>query len=117
MARARLAVLIDAENVSGNRAEHLMQLVRERARPTVRRAYGDWTNTTLASWKKYLHPLAIRPVQQFHYTQGKNASDATLIMDAMELLHMRRVDGFCIVSSDSDFEGLASRLQESGLMV
>ena len=108
---------LELKTQSGNRAAHLMQLVRERGRPTVCRAYGDWTNTTLASWKKYLHPLAIRPVQQFHYTQGKNASDATLIMDAMELLHMRRVDGFCIVSSDSDFVGLACRLQESGLMV
>lgn len=115
--RPRLAVLIDAENVSGNRAAQLMQLVNERGRPTVCRAYGDWTNSTLASWKKCLHALGIRPVQQFHYSQGKNASDATLIMDAMELLHSRRVDGFCIVSSDSDFVGLAGRIQEAGLMV
>lgn len=116
-ARPRLAVLIDAENVSGHRAAQLMQLVSERGRPTVCRAYGDWTNSTLASWKKSLHALGIRPVQQFHYSQGKNASDATLIMDAMELLHSRRVDGFCIVSCDSDFVGLAGRIQEAGLMV
>lgn len=115
--RPRLAVLIDAENVSGNRAAHLMQLVNERGRPTVCRAYGDWTTNTLASWKKSLHPLAIRPVQQFHYSQGKNASDAALIMDAMELLMLSRVDGFCIVSSDSDFVGLVCRIQESGHMV
>lgn len=117
IARPRLAVLIDAENVSGNLAAHLMQLVNERGRPTVCRAYGDWTTSALNSWKKCLHPLAIRPVQQFHYTQGKNASDATLIMDAMELHHMRKVDHFCLVSSDSDFVGLTCRLQESGSLV
>jgi hypothetical protein len=115
--RPRLAVLIDAENVSGQHAAQLMQLVKQRGRPTVCRAYGDWTSDFLLSWKKALHTQGIRPVQQFHYTQGKNASDATLIMDAMEVLHSGRVEGICIVSCDSDFVGLACRIQEAGLCV
>ena len=112
--RPRLAVLIDAENVSGHRANQLMQLVKERGRPVVCRAYGDWTTDNLLSWKKWLHALGIRPVQQFHYAGGKNASDTALIMDAMELLHRRRLDAYCIVSSDSDFVGLVGRIQEFG---
>lgn len=115
--RPRLAVLIDAENVSGHRASQLMQLVNERGRPVVCRAYGDWTTDHLIAWKKWMHPLGIRPVQQFHYRNGKNASDSALIMDAMELLHRRRLDAYCIVSSDSDFVGLAGRIQEFGPMV
>jgi len=115
--RPRLAVYIDAENVSGQHAEQLMQLVNQRGRATLCRAYGDWTTNQLLSWKKWLHPLGIRPVQQFHYSQGKNASDATLIMDVMERLQRRRVYGICIASCDSDFVGLVGRIQEHGPLV
>jgi uncharacterized LabA/DUF88 family protein len=115
----RLAVLIDAENISATHAAHLMELVTQQGNPTIRRAYGDWTNQHLASWRKVLEKLVIRPVQQFHYSKGKNATDSALIMDAMELLHERerRVDGFCIVSSDSDYTGLAGRIREAGLAI
>lgn len=115
----RLAVLIDAENISATHTARLMELVGRRGNPTIRRAYGDWTNQHLASWRKVLQAHIIRPVQQFHYSKGKNATDSALIMDAMELLHERdrRVDGFCIVSSDSDYTGLASRIREAGLAI
>ncbi len=115
--RPRLAVLIDAENAYAAQAHQLMALIADHGKATVRRAYGDWTTTQLAPWKKILHTLAIRPCQQFRYTRSKNVSDSALIMDAMELLHSRSVDGFCIVSSDSDFTGLAGRIQEAGLPV
>ena len=115
--RPRLAVYIDAENVSGQHAEQLMHLVNQRGRATLCCAYGDWTTDYLLSWKKWLHPLGIRPVQQFHYSQGKNASDAALIMDVMERLHRGRVDGICIASCDSDFVGLVGRVQEHGPLV
>jgi uncharacterized LabA/DUF88 family protein len=113
----RLAVLIDAENLSGAHAPQLMSLVARLGKPIIRRAYGDWTTSQLTLWKSMVHTLAIRPYQQFHYRRSKNASDAALIMDAMELLHQRRVDGFCLVSSDSDFTGLAARIQEAGVPV
>lgn len=116
--RPRLAVLIDAENAHASQAEALMKLIAEQhGKPTVRRAYGDWTTAQLGPWKKVLHTLAIRPCQQFRYSKGKNASDSALIMDAMDLLHAGSVDGFCIVSSDSDYTGLAGRIQEAGLAV
>lgn len=115
--RPRLAVYIDAENVSGQHAEQLMRLVNQRGRATLVHAYGDWTTDYLLSWKKWLHPLGIRPVQQFHYTNGKNASDATLIMDVMERLQRRRLDAICIASCDSDFVGLVGRVQEHGPLV
>ena len=110
----RLAVLIDAENISPAWSAQLMAQVAERGAATIRRAYADWTSPYLASWKKPLNALAIRPCQQFNYTRRKNATDSALIMDAMELLHARerRVDGFCIVSSDSDYTGLAGRIRE-----
>jgi DNA-binding LacI/PurR family transcriptional regulator len=115
----RLAVLIDAENMSAMCSTELMQLAGERGNLLIRRAYADWTSQHLAGWRKVLEAHVIRPVQQFHYSQGKNASDSALIMDAMELLHerKRRVDAFCIVSSDSDYTGLASRIREAGLAV
>lgn len=115
--RPRLALLIDAENLSGAHAQRLMAMVKQLGQPIIRRAYGDWTTSHLALWKGVLHALAIRPYQQFHYRNGRNASDAALIIDAMELLHQRRVDGFCLVSSDSDFTGLAARIQEAGVPV
>jgi len=114
---ARLAVLIDADNA---RALYLDQLVVELAkygRASVRRAYGDWTSTQLGSWKAELLRHSIQPMQQFSYTTGKNATDSALIIDAMDLLHAGHVDGFCLVSSDSDFTRLASRIREDGLVV
>lgn len=113
----RLGLLIDAENFSGAHAPQMLARVKRLGRPIVRRAYGDWTTSQLMPWKGVLHTLAIRPCQQFHYRNGRNASDAALIMDAMEMLYERRVDGLCIASSDSDFTGLAARYQEAGLRV
>lgn len=113
----KLAVLIDAENAQ---ASVIVDLLREVARygtATIKRAYGDWTTTHLNSWRETLLSLAIQPIQQFQYTTGKNASDSALIIDAMDLLHGGRVDGFCLVSSDSDFTRLATRVREAGLAV
>jgi hypothetical protein len=83
----------------------------------VKRAYGDWTTPNLRAWKETLHTMAIQPVQQFSYTTGKNSTDASLIIDAMDLLHSQNLDGFCIISSDSDFTRLATRIREAGLVV
>jgi len=114
---ARLAVLIDADNA---RAQHISQLLVEVARfgrASVRRAYGDWTSTQLTSWKAELLQHSIQPIQQFSYTTGKNATDSSLIIDAMDLLHAGNLDGFCLVSSDSDFTRLAARIREDGKVV
>ena len=114
---ARLAVLIDADNA---RAQHISQLLVEVARfgrASVRRAYGDWTSTQLTSWKAELLQHSIQPIQQFSYTTGKNATDSALIIDAMDLLHAGNLDGFCLVSSDSDFTRLAARIREDGKVV
>jgi uncharacterized LabA/DUF88 family protein len=113
----RLAVLIDADNAQASVAQELLTEVSRYGTATVKRAYGDWTTPNLRNWKEHLHKLAIQPVQQFSYTSGKNATDASLIIDAMDLLHSGRFDGFCLVSSDSDFTRLATRLRESGVIV
>lgn len=113
----RLAVLVDADNAQAAVARELMAEVARYGTATVKRAYGDWTTPNLGSWKDTLHDLAIQPVQQFRYTTGKNATDSALIIDAMDLLHGGKVDGFCIVSSDSDFTRLATRIREAGLSV
>ena len=113
----RLAVLIDAENVSAHIIEPLLQEVAKYGTANVKRIYGDWTNNQLHSWKDKLNKLALQPIQQFRYTTGKNATDSALIIDAMDLLYTGNFDGFCIVSSDSDFTRLASRIRESGLIV
>jgi uncharacterized LabA/DUF88 family protein len=113
----RLAVLIDADNAQAAIAQELVSEVSRYGTATVKRAYGDWTTPNLKSWKEHLHKLAIQPIQQFSYTVGKNATDSSLIIDAMDLLHSGRVDGFCLVSSDSDFTRLATRLRESGVVV
>lgn len=113
----RVAVLIDAENARAAQLAQVMAHAKTVGRPTVRRAYGEWTGSQLQPWKKELEAHAIRPCQQFRYARGKNAADTVLIMDAMELLHERCVDAFCIVSSDSDYTGLAGRIQEAGLTV
>jgi hypothetical protein len=113
----RLAVLIDAENTNPAHVPALLARVQSLGRPALRWAYGDWTTTQLTPWKKHLLTLGIRPRQQFRAVKGKNSSDAALIVDAMDLLHGGRVDGFCIVSSDSDYAVLAARIREAGLPV
>src|SRR5690606_17939637 len=113
----RLAVLIDADNAHAAVIEGLLAEIARFGEATVKRIYGDFTSSSSAGWKKVLNRHAIKPVQQFAYTSGKNATDSTLIIDAMDLLYTRRFDGFCLVSSDSDFTGLALRIREEGLMV
>lgn len=113
----RLAVLIDADNAQSSLAEQLFSEIARYGDASVRRAYGDWTTQNLVGWKSELHRLAIQPVQQFRYTTGKNATDSALIIDAMDLLHSGKFEGFCIVSSDSDFTRLATRIRESGVRV
>jgi uncharacterized LabA/DUF88 family protein len=113
----RLAVLIDADNAQASVAEELLAEIARYGTASVKRAYGDWTTQHLKGWKEYLHRFAIQPIQQFAYTTGKNSTDASLIIDAMDLLHTGNFDGFCLVSSDSDFTRLATRLRESGATV
>ena len=115
--RERLAVLVDADNAQAALADALFAEIARYGSATVRRAYGDWTTTNLTQWKDTLLKLAIQPIQQFRYTTGKNATDSALIIDAMDLLYSGNFDGFCIVSSDSDFTRLATRLRESGQVV
>jgi uncharacterized LabA/DUF88 family protein len=114
---ARLAVLIDADNAQATLLPELLAEVARYGTASVRRAYGDWTTQNLSGWKSQLHRYAVQPVQQFRYTTGKNATDSALIIDAMDLLHAGSFDGFCLVSSDSDFTRLATRIRESGLAV
>lgn len=113
----RLAVLIDADNAQAAVIEGLLAEIARFGEATVKRIYGDFTAPTSASWKKVLQRYAIKPVQQFAYSTGKNATDSTLIIDAMDLLYTRKFDGFCLITSDSDFTGLAMRLREEGLTV
>lgn len=113
----KLAVLIDADNAQASVITDLLREVARYGTATIKRAYGDWTTPNLNSWKVSLNSLAIQPIQQFRYTVGKNATDSALIIDAMDLLHGGRVDGFCLVSSDSDFTRLATRVREAGLVV
>ena len=116
-ASTRIAVLIDVDNVSSIHAEAVLEELATYGTPTIKRAYGDWTTTQLSGWKRELNRLAILPVQQFAYTTGKNASDSALIIDAMDLLWAGNVEAFALVSSDSDFTRLATRLRESGKKV
>ena len=111
---APLAVLIDADNTSAKYAGAVLDEAAKYGRPTVRRAYGDWSSERLKGWRDELNRRAIQPIQQFAYTFGKNATDFSLVIDAMDLLYAGHVDGFVLVSSDSDFTRLATRLQESG---
>lgn len=113
----RLAVLIDADNAQAAVIDGLLAEIARFGEATVKRIYGDFTSPTSSSWKKVLQKYAIKPVQQFAYTTGKNATDSTLIIDAMDLLYTRKFDGFCLITSDSDFTGLAMRLREEGLTV
>ena len=112
-----LAVLIDADNAPAAIVEALFEEIAKYGVASVRRIYGDWTKPNLGSWKKVLLDHSIQPIQQFAYTSGKNSTDSALIIDAMDLLYTRGFDGFCLVSSDSDFTRLAARIREEGLMV
>jgi uncharacterized LabA/DUF88 family protein len=114
---AKLAVLIDADNAQPAITIGLLAEVAKYGTAHVKRAYGDWTGTSLKGWKDQLLAQSIQPIQQFAYTSGKNATDAAMVIDAMDLLYSGRFDGFCIVSSDSDFTRLAARIRESGLTV
>jgi uncharacterized LabA/DUF88 family protein len=114
---AKLAVLIDADNAKPAALEELLAEVAKYGTAHVKRAYGDWTGTQLKGWKDQLLTQSIQPIQQFAYTTGKNATDSAMVIDAMDLLYSGRFDGFCIVSSDSDFTRLAARIRESGLTV
>lgn len=113
----RLAVLIDAENVPSGNLKEMMEEIAKYGIPTFKRIYADWTKPHVTRWKNMLLENAITPIQQYSYTQGKNASDSAMIIDAMDILYTGRVDGFCIISSDSDFTRLALRLREAGMKI
>jgi len=113
----KLAVLIDADNAQASIIAELLEEISKFGIASIKRAYGDWTTTNLKGWKEHLHSSAIQPMQQFSYTTGKNSTDSSLIIDAMDILHENHLDGFCIVSSDSDFTRLATRIREAGLVV
>lgn len=113
----RLAVLIDADNAQPSLVEGLLAEVAKYGTAQVKRIYGDWTTPNLNGWKQSLLAFSIQPIQQFRYTVGKNATDSAMIIDAMDLLYSDKFDGFCLVSSDSDFTRLASRIREAGLVV
>lgn len=112
-----LAVLIDADNVPYSNIKGMLDEIAKFGNPTIKRIYGDWTKPTVSGWKQPLLEHAITPIQQYSYTTGKNATDSAMIIDAMDILHDGKVDGFCLVSSDSDFTRLAIRLRESGMFV
>ncbi|MBO4821699.1 MAG: NYN domain-containing protein [Prevotella sp.] len=112
-----LAVLFDADNVPYSHIQEMLNEIAKYGVPTIKRIYGDWTKPNLAGWKAVLLENAITPIQQYGYTTGKNATDSAMIIDAMDILHSNKVDGFCIISSDSDFTRLATRLRESSKMV
>src|SRR6187402_1281900 len=113
----KLAVLIDADNVPYSNVKGMMEEIAKYGTPTFKRIYADWTKPTVSGWKNVLLENAITPIQQYSYTSGKNSSDSALIIDAMDVLYSGKVDGFCIVSSDSDFTRLATRLREAGMKV
>ncbi len=113
----KLAVLIDGDNIPSAYVKEMMEEIAKYGNPTIKRIYGDWTKPILAKWKNLLLENAITPIQQYGYTQGKNATDSAMIIDAMDILYSEKVDGFCIVSSDSDFTRLATRLREAGMKV
>jgi uncharacterized LabA/DUF88 family protein len=113
----RIAVLIDGDNFPSAYVKEMMEEIAKYGIPTIKRIYGDWTKPNLAKWKNLLLENAINPVQQYSYTTGKNATDSAMIIDAMDVLYSGKVDGFCLVSSDSDFTRLATRLREAGMKV
>ncbi|NQY08403.1 MAG: NYN domain-containing protein [Flavobacteriales bacterium] len=117
MKEEKLAVLIDAENVPHANTKEMLQEIAKHGTPTIKRIYADWTDKHVSRWKPVLLENAITPIQQYSYTKGKNSSDSAMIIDAMDILYSEKVDGFCIVSSDSDFTRLAIRLREAGKTV
>lgn len=113
----KLAVLIDGDNIPSAYVKEMMEEIAKYGNPTVKRIYGDWTQPNLSKWKNLLLQNAITPIQQYAYTSGKNATDSAMIIDAMDLLYSEKVNGFCLVSSDSDFTRLATRLREASMYV
>jgi uncharacterized protein (TIGR00288 family) len=113
----RVAILIDGDNAQASLIEEILVESGKYGNATIRRVYGDWTTPNMSSWKETLNIHAFQPIQQFRYTVGKNATDSAMIIDAMDILHSDQVDGFCLVSSDSDYTRLATRIRESGLLV
>lgn len=113
----KLAVLIDAENVPPTKIKSMLNELTRYGDPIIKRIYGDWTTPQVGGWKSTLLEHAIIPVQQYKYTSGKNSTDSAMIIDAMDILHRENVDGFCLISSDSDFTRLAMRIRESGKLV
>ncbi len=111
------AVLIDGDNIPSAHVKEMMEEIAKYGNPTIKRIYGDWTNPRLNKWKTVLLENAITPIQQYGYTSGKNATDSAMIIDAMDILYSGKVNGFCLVSSDSDFTRLATRLREAGMQV
>ncbi|CAH8282008.1 OST-HTH/LOTUS domain-containing protein [Mariniflexile fucanivorans] len=112
-----LAVLIDGDNIPSAHVKEMMEEIAKYGNPTIKRIYGDWTKPHLSKWKNLLLENAITPIQQYGYTTGKNATDSAMIIDAMDVLYSGKVNGFCLVSSDSDFTRLAVRLREAGMLV
>ncbi len=112
-----IAVLIDGDNIPSTYIKEMMEEIAKYGNPTIKRIYGDWTKPNLTKWKNILLDNAITPIQQYGYTTGKNATDSAMIIDAMDILYSEKVNGFCLVSSDSDFTRLATRLREAGMKV
>lgn len=113
----KLAVLIDGDNIPSAHVKEMMEEIAKYGNPTIKRIYGDWTKPHLSKWKNMLLENAITPIQQYGYTTGKNSTDSAMIIDAMDILYSEKVNGFCLVSSDSDFTRLATRLREAGMLV
>lgn len=112
-----IAVLIDGDNAQSKLIKEIIEEVSKYGKATIRRIYGDWTTPQMNSWKTLINQHSINPIQKFSYTTGKNSTDSSLIIDAMDILHSKNIEGFCIVSSDSDYTGLAKRIREEGLFV
>lgn len=113
----RIALLVDGDNAQSKVLEDILEEASKYGKVTIRRVYGDWTTPQMNHWKSILNEMAFNPIQKFSYTTGKNSTDSALIIDAMDILHANSVDGFCIVSSDSDYTGLAKRIREDGIFV
>ncbi len=112
-----IAVLIDGDNAQPKLIKEILEEVSKYGKATIRRIYGDWTQTNMKGWKEIINQYSISPIQKFAYTTGKNSTDSSLIIEAMDILHSKNIEGFCIVSSDSDYTGLAKRIREEGLFV
>jgi uncharacterized LabA/DUF88 family protein len=113
----KIAILVDGDNAQAKLLKPILEEVSKYGKATIRRIYGDWTTQQMNSWKDKLNDLSFSPIQKFAYTTGKNSTDSSMIIDAMDILHDKIVDGFCIVSSDSDYTGLAKRIREDGVFV